>query len=190
MVQMKILFLDFDGVLNGDRPTGVQSDPGFIAAWKARRPPSSFNRPHHPHLSPDPANQLKDLDTGKVALLNRIVAESGCKVVVSSTWRKFFDRAELQWLLEGAGFVGEVIGVTEVMTVPNRKFSDYRTVERGEEVAKYIKDHAPEAIFVVVDDDYDVGPVKDRWVRTDGHEGLTSVEVEEILALFGEKVGG
>ncbi len=75
---MKVIFLDFDGVLDS---------AAFLAAG--------------PH-------QLGDLDPAAVACLNRVVARSGARVVVSSAWRLQCSPDELQARLAARGFVGEI----------------------------------------------------------------------------------
>ena len=62
---MKLLFLDFDGVLNSYRPTKVGSPP---PGWEDRQPPQSSGI--------NPRGLLKELDVGKVSLLNDIDRKS------------------------------------------------------------------------------------------------------------------
>ncbi len=86
---MKVLFLDFDGVLNS---------AAFLAAE-----PGRFDR----------------LDPAAVARLNAIVGASGAKVVISSSWRVKRSLDELRALLAGLGFVGEVIDRTPELRGPS-----------------------------------------------------------------------
>src|SRR5690242_6033276 len=81
---MKVVFLDFDGVLNSFQ---------YIDATRMREP----------------------LDPAAVARLNAILARSGAKVVVSSTWRVRRSVEELQRVLVKVGFEGEVIDKTPVL---------------------------------------------------------------------------
>jgi hypothetical protein len=79
---MKIVFLDFDGVLNSRR-------------FYLERPSSEFK-----------------LDSVAVDRLNRLIQCSGANVVVSSTWRLGRSIRELQKVLGSYGFEGKVIGRT------------------------------------------------------------------------------
>jgi hypothetical protein len=79
---MKVLFLDFDGVLNSYE--FMRSSPG----------------------------RLDRLDPAAVSRLNAIVDRSGAKVVISSTWRLKRSLDEIRRLLAELGFRGEVIGRT------------------------------------------------------------------------------
>lgn len=51
-------------------------------------------------------------DPSRVALLNRIVTETGARFVISSSWRISHPLPELRLMLKEAGFVGMVEGVT------------------------------------------------------------------------------
>jgi hypothetical protein len=87
---MKIIFLDFDGVLNSHK-------------WMEA----------NQHLFD--AQQIfmhSDVDREAVARVDRICKETGAKVVVSSTWRLFNTVERLQEILKNHGFTGEVIGRT------------------------------------------------------------------------------
>ena len=93
---MKIIFQDFDGVLNSHKWIGANQ-----------------------HLFK--AQQLfmhTDVDPEAVARLQRIVDATGAKVVVSSTWRLFNSLASLRATLAKAGFDGEVIGKTPQLGGP------------------------------------------------------------------------
>lgn len=79
---MKVVFLDFDGVLN--------------SAEFFRRDPGPFDR----------------LDPLAVARLNTIVRRSGAKVIISSSWRLQRPVEKLSYLLSQLGFLGEIAGYT------------------------------------------------------------------------------
>src|SRR4051812_35357809 len=108
----KIIFLDFDGVLNSQ-------------LWYKARKTSQW-RPGDHDLSPD-----------SVKLLNVLVKQTGAKVVVSSTWRLNRTVEELQTILDGVGFDGEVIGKTVDARVG--KYGD--SVLRGNEILHWMKEN-------------------------------------------------
>lgn len=82
---IKLIFLDFDGVLNSHlfyakgRPTKIED-----------------------HIDPI-----------SVGFFNQLIQKTGAKVVVTSVWRHSRTVEELQTLLVRHGFVGEVIGKTK-----------------------------------------------------------------------------
>ena len=88
---MKIVFLDFDGVLNSTRFSREMLDgPGADDA----------------------------LDPVAVEILNRIVERTTAKVVVSSTWRLTHPLERIVAILRAHGFRGEVLGATPVRSGP------------------------------------------------------------------------
>ena len=89
--RLKILFLDFDGVLSIEayqRAVGsTLSDADYVT------------------------RSSKLIDPAAVARLNRVLSATGAQVVVSSTWRIGMTVPELQALLAEVGFAGVVCGM-------------------------------------------------------------------------------
>lgn len=149
---MKLIFLDWDGVLNHEE-------------FYVRRHKDNFK-----DYGEYPICELS------VAVLNHIIEETDAKVVVSSTWRLGRSINELQAILDSVGFKGEVIAKT-----PNlRNEGDY--ILRGNEILKWIKDnkemigqeyHEFEN-YVILDDDSDfLYWQKDNFLLVDRYVGLT-----------------
>lgn len=117
----------------------------------------------------------------KVARLKRIVDEFGCDVVLSSSWRVFSHlRRELVPVLSEAGI--ELVGDTP----------DLIRCSRGHEIKSWVDDEVADdpVCVVVLDDDVDarVEGVPSNWkylfVNTSFKEGLTDLNVEEVLGFF------
>lgn len=83
---MRIVFLDIDGVLNHSATRG--------AMW-------SEDEPLPIPIAPE-----------CMARLNRLIAETGAKIVISSSWRLFARWEDLGPALMRHGLVGDVIGET------------------------------------------------------------------------------
>lgn len=85
---MKVVFLDFDGVLNSVRwyQTGMKESQ--CALYYAKK-----------------------IDPAAVGLLNQLVDRTGASVVISSTWRRFADDVAVR-TLRARGFMGQIIGKT------------------------------------------------------------------------------
>jgi hypothetical protein len=144
---MKILFLDFDGVLNHDRLFNAKL-----------------------------VDEVTFFDRAAVARVNTILAQSGAKVVVSSSWRHAYDVDALRAILESHGFSGEIVGVTPELHRP-----------RGLEICAWLEEHEHVETFVIVDDEDDMFPVADRLVQTSFEEGLLDEHVEAALRLLGAR---
>lgn len=151
---MKVIFLDFDGVLNSMAWMRACADRGDI-----------FEGP-------------VGIDKAAVAVLNKIIEKTGAKVVVSSTWRKGHNIAALQTILDEAGFTGEVIGKTCSLYGEDPRSG--RRLERGDEILRWIAEHKTSR-FVIIDDSSDMNVLLDKLVRTSWENGLTEAHVPEIL---------
>lgn len=156
------VFLDFDGVLNH-------------AAWfktrRGRRQPADW--------------RWDDLsfDHACVKRLNRLLAQTGARVVVSSSWRYGDVRGgrvvckTAQWLeslLRRHRFDGLVLDVTPIQG------------HRGGEIRAWLDARAePGAAFVILDDE-DFAQVDGRLVQTDFNAGgLTDRHVDRAITMLG-----
>jgi hypothetical protein len=145
---VRVLFLDFDGVLNSDRfAIEGPSTPEGEGWWG----PSA-------------------LDPRALELVRRLVGETRCEVVVSSTWRSNHTREELAMLLGVA-----VLDVTPRLD----RTPDGARRTRGDEIRAWLGAHPEVDVWVAVDDDpVDVSSL----VRTNPEVGLTEADVEFLIA--------
>jgi hypothetical protein len=115
-----------------------------------------------------------DLDPGCVAALNEIVTRGRADVVVSSSLRHGKTVAELQAMLEAAGFTGCVVDTTP---------TDTPGAARGEEIAAWLAEHTVSA-FVIIDDHVDMGGLHGHLVQTHPAHGLQSADVPRVIAML------
>jgi hypothetical protein len=168
-VSAKVVFLDFDGVLNCKeffllsmverRSHREEEDRDGDRAWELLREASA-------------------LDPVLIARLNRLLAVTGAAVVVSSSWRHGRTPEELREILGLRGFVGEVYGKT----------ADYNGSweQRGDEIRDWLKEHPEVTTYVVLDDDADMDAVRDRFIQTDmDGGGLLDTHVEQAILMLG-----
>lgn len=169
---MKILFLDIDGVLNWDTFIFERT-----AAFREGRvePSEAFHGAHK-------------ISSEKVELLNQIVERTGCKIVISSSWRNKADlggHEGVQEMLRLHGFKGEVIDGT-----PSLHGLEYRNKRRGAEISQWLKDFvhrqddedAQEIWFVILDDEKsDLGDLEHALVQTSWKTGLLIGHVEAAI---------
>lgn len=157
------VFLDFDGVLN---------HTDWFKTRRERRKPDDWRW------------DSLSFDRVCVERLNRLLAQTGARVVVSSSWRTGPYRGGRetlrapQWLeslLRRHGFDGLVLDVT-----PNLGGM------RGDEIRAWLGARAePGAAFVILDDDGEA-ELDGRLVRTDFRAGgLLDVHVDRAIRMLG-----
>lgn len=151
-----LIFLDIDGVLNNE------------SWWEKLYADQSLSR----YLF-DPQN---------VEALNVILDQTGASIVISSAWRH---GKKLNWLrkhLKRQGVKGYVIGVTPDGVMQKDFPEDW---VRGHEIELWLKRHTDgKAVFVILDDDDDMGPLMDRLVQTDMKRGLTMAEAAQAIQML------
>ena len=139
---MKILFLDIDGVLNSEK---------YYQKGK-----TNLSYP------------LCDIDPEAVKLVNKIVEKTGCKIVLSSSWR-INGLEECNNIFEKVG-LPKIYDITPIHLVRGC---------RGEEIQEWLDTHKIES-YVIVDDDNDMLP-NQIFVQTNDYEGLTKEKADEII---------
>lgn len=167
---MKIIFLDFDGVLNS-------------IDWMMKRP--------HDWMHFDPRT---------MELLNGLVKKTQAEIVVSSSWRirgvygpksklthndieaEVMMTAYCKGVLDTAHLVGAPIGATPT--------HDYRGYERGYQIQRWMEMHPEVKIesFVILDDSDDMVHLMNRLVRVPGSFGLQEEHVELAIKKLNEKL--
>lgn len=189
---MKIIFLDFDGVINNSR------------CWAA-----DFQgiRAAEPGCVPIP------IAPECMERLNRLIAETGAYVVISSSWRKFAHWTSLAPSLAHYGFKGTVIGetpdlindqdwLTQRAEREGQTFQ-YERLERGMEICEWLRRNPTPEIpgmmningesveaFVVLDDCNDMAGVHEQFVWTDPSIGLDDPDVERAKYLLERQCSG
>lgn len=167
---MRVLFLDFDGVLN--------SASFFL------------KRGHEAADCEGKDWSLAQLDAECVKRLDRVVEKTDCRIVISSTWRLGDTLADLHGFLVAKGLRddGRVIGKT-----PNG-FNDPELRDfggrllRATEIGSWLKTNGKGydvERFAIVDDDYDAGVgYAPQFVQTDVGVGLTDADAERLVAIL------
>lgn len=174
---MKIIFLDFDGVLVTHRQ------------WRARQAS---------HRSTDDKTvRLRAMaDPECVANLNRLLEATDAQIVVSSTWRKVRkgkdSLAYVRDVLTTWGVdASRVIGVTPSLEVLIKNADGERVPlvlakERGYEIQAWLNsaDVADGSQFAILDDDSDMAHLKHRLVQTKLEDGLQAHHVERAMQIL------
>lgn len=180
---MKILFLDIDGVLNSElfmKNSLRYKLNYFFPIWKLfhfLRLKSLYQR----IINNETWDKfyLNQIDKNSVLLLNDVITETGCKVVLSSTWRKNkggFKKVEE--LLKIKGFIGEIIDATPVLWT-----------KRGDEIEKWLYENKNVTQYVIVDDDSDFTEAQrlNNFVWVDRYCGFTTTTSYKCSYILNKK---
>jgi hypothetical protein len=177
---MNVLFLDVDGVLNSE---------AFLRKLDEQHRQLGHTEPSSPkHETTCTCYRLENqIDRDAVARLNRLVAQTGAKIVVSSSWRLLLDPPELHRVLAGHGLVAEIIG--ETPDGPNdpeirAELSDSDRIFRGHEIDAWLRKHPEVERWVILDDSGDMVMHKNRLVQTDAQEGLLDEHVDLAIRVM------
>jgi hypothetical protein len=142
---VKVLFLDIDGVL---------------LPFDADTPLSTGPDEHFPRSA--------------VGALNELVTQTGCKIVLTSTWRSI-ECIDVPAIFKEEGITGEIIGGTPTVGT------------RAEEIAAWLAAASePVEAFVIIDD-FDRGlseAFPGRFVKTNPLGGLTEEEVAKAAGIL------
>ena len=150
---MKIVFLDIDGVCNSTRSCIALGGYGH------------------------PDTDDKKLDPIALGLLLDIQKQTGCKFVISSTWRLNKQPSDFDFL----GL--DVIGCTP--------YQSKRGKERGYQIDDWLieyylkQDVEPIETYCIIDDDSDMLLLQmPFFVQTNHNNGFSFENYEQVLALF------
>lgn len=161
---MKVLFLDIDGCLN------------YENYYKKDRDITTY--------------PLSEICPIAIENLNRIVFETGCKVVISSTWR----HSGINYCrnaLNSRGFTGEIIDITPSLD----RVGEW--VERGNEIYKWLLDNrlykynsycVTDHDYAIIDDDADMLYLqRHNFFQCSPVTGLTEEMTIEIINFLNDK---
>lgn len=159
---MKVIFLDFDGVLN--------NEGSFI--YEARRRKEWKEQGVKGSIS----QTFDNVNASNLQLVLDTYPE--VKIVISSTWRLMFSVEELQ-----GKFAEYHIDHTRIIGATSE---DRLTGSRGLEIKRYLEKHPEIKQYVIIDDnDWDITPhhPPETFIRTSWeYGGLTFGHAQEVIA--------
>jgi hypothetical protein len=166
---MKVLFLDIDGVIN---TTG--GEMGHRICLKRNSDKSG------------PAEWAEWFDPACLYYLHQIVKDTGCKIVISSTWRLGETVESMkEWFIDDV-IREAIIDKTPAFYSSNRPECEDRTgrIQRGEEIRWWVENHPghpPVERYAILDDDGDMDVVWDHFFKTCTSDGLKKDVAHKVI---------
>lgn len=155
MSHTSIIFLDIDGVLCTQPP------------WK-------------PEVMA--ADGYSEFNAACVQHLNTLVAQTGARIILTSSRRMTKSIAEFQQIMQRRGFQGEIVGKVDDATEPTG-------ASRASEIEGWLLRNGEPAHYVIIDDDSRLADLSPRyrrhWVRTSHLRGFDALALTEALAVLG-----
>ena len=176
---MKVLFLDIDGVLNS------QNWFGWRAYCAKHSGIGEFATDNELTSDEYMCYKLSMLDQRAVANLNRIIDETGCVVVLSSSWRWQNNQKENDKIVEALrlrGFKYDFYGLTP--RIPQKEFGQERGIEIQSWMDKELEKNEITS-YVILDDDNDMLPEQmDNFILINGQYGLSDIDVFKAIEIL------
>jgi len=174
----RVVFLDMDGVLNSDcyfKAIGDKQIPIPEKEWNAAIDTDEW--------------WTGMIDPVPVERLNRIIAATEAKVVISSSWRYHCTPEMMQRFLDTKGFKGEVIGRTPIVNQMPGGFQN--TGKRGTEIEIWLVKNRHLNVmdyFAILDD---IGPggfpgLEAHHIHTSWGYGLLEEHVQPAIDLLSD----
>lgn len=161
--QIKVIFLDIDGVLNSRE-------------WFEKRYNGNVKDIHEKEYRSLFERQADDIDPYALSLLKNFVDKNDIKVVLSSTWRFLYSISEVSELFNMIGWD---------MTFLDRTL-EANSGHRGEEIKHWL-DNTKYNVgkYVIIDDDGDMlDEQKENFVQTKFEIGMTQEHIERMEVIL------
>jgi hypothetical protein len=168
----KVLFLDFDGVLNDNAWFETEERKNLEREYKRRDkalPPTESEIMMKLGLS--------DIRPQYAARVREIVDRTGCEVIVCSAWRYTFTAEQIRSLLQSQGIPCNGV----VAQTRRRKLSDLRDY-RVSDIKAVVSTFVGKTNWCVLDDSVNASDVDGRAVTP--VDGVTPDNVEEVVRIL------
>jgi len=156
---MKIIFLDIDGVLN------IEEERDTI-----------------PMAISSSGIRYRDFDDIPIERcvnnLNRVISETGAEIVITSTWR-------IQHSVLSLMYIFFLCGVKPAYILGRTSYDS--NVKRGEEITEWLKEHPEITNFVILDDDSDMVDLMDHLILIDPEVGLTEADANKAIEMLNKR---
>lgn len=153
----KIVFLDFDGVLNTEYYQGLLQYQG--KPWLDE---------YGAFFDPNAVTQLK-----------RIIDTTDADIVIESSW-KYLGLEAMQELWRVRDLPGKVIDITPSNSNPSKLHC------KGVEIASWLSEHAKQDMrYVIIDDEYVILDSQlAHFILTNPFEGITEEQADRAISIL------
>ena len=169
MKETKIIFLDFDGVLN-NLPLIFKANEDF---------------PDANYTDDDYSKAM--IGEEFVQKVNQITDATGADIVLSTSWRRIYGIDLLREWLKEKGLKADVIGET-----PTQDHCGFQFGTRGGEILEWMAVMDFDGPFVILDDlhksEFSLPTLPAHFVQTKMAKGLTDENVEQAIKILNEDV--
>lgn len=139
---MKVIFLDHDGVICLPEQWGSREK-------KQTEIDNSISEEYYSTYV-----KLDNFDKKAIKILNEIIKETDCEIVVSSDWKYIVTLEEMGWYYEQQGIIKKPIAYVDPIQydkLPNNKYY-YAEDIRSIEINTYLENHPEITHWVAIDD--------------------------------------
>lgn len=126
------------------------------------------------------------LDPVSCGLVKKLCTEFDCRIVISSSWRLLYNKFAMQGILNAAcPRLGSFMYMDDRWCTESFNGRSIDEYGRGKEILAWINKYPTEFNnFVILDDDSDMEPLLDNFVKTDVYDGFRFahfIEARKIL---------
>ena len=164
-IYRKIIFLDFDGVLNTEHYQGLlryQGEP-----WQDE---------HGAFFDPNAVKQLR-----------RIIDATGADIVIESSW-KYLGLDAMKELWKVRNLPGRVIDITPSSVSDEYLLKNLDTTMlhcKGMEIASWLSEQAEDIRYVIIDDEYVILDSQlPHFILTNPYEGITEEQTNRAISIL------
>lgn len=147
---MKVIFLDFDGVINN---------------WHC----------------------FDEVDYNNTKVLLTIIKSTNAKIVVTSSTKYSFQRKE-NLNYENTIFY-KYIQLLKEYGIETFEITPYLNENREQEILAYLKEHPEIDEFLILDDDYVIGSLKEHQIFLELYKGLTEEHIKPAINILNGILG-
>jgi hypothetical protein len=164
-IYRKIIFLDFDGVLNTEHYQGLlryQGEP-----WQDE---------HGAFFDPNAVKQLR-----------RIIDATGADIVIESSW-KYLGLDAMKELWKVRNLPGRVIDITPSSVSDEYLLNNLDTTMlhcKGMEIASWLSEQAEDIRYAIIDDEYVILDSQlSHFILTNPYEGITEEQTNRAISIL------